>query len=114
VLMSQNGEWQVSADMLKDILAQYPNSPDVLYQYGYALFNLNRVAEASESFEKSIELDSTNPSAFNDLGVSYERLGRPSDAMSAYEKAIMLGRHIDAYYNLALLKEKLGEYQAAI
>jgi len=49
------------------------------------------------------------------MGVALEDLGRPADALAAYEKAIALDpRNADAHYNAANLCERLGRPADAV
>jgi Flp pilus assembly protein TadD len=46
--------------------------------------------DATTRFENATALDPTYPSAWNNLGIGYEQLGRPEDAKKAYERALEL------------------------
>jgi Tfp pilus assembly protein PilF len=46
--------------------------------------------DATQRFENATALDPTYPSAWNNLGIGYEQLGRPEDAKKAYERALEL------------------------
>jgi len=46
--------------------------------------------EATQQWEKATKVDPTYASAWNNLGIGYEQLGRFDDARSAYEKALEL------------------------
>jgi Flp pilus assembly protein TadD len=46
--------------------------------------------EARFRFERAVELDPKNASAFNDLGVALEQMGEFDKAREAYEKALAL------------------------
>jgi tetratricopeptide (TPR) repeat protein len=107
-------DWPKVIQGSEQILKQSPDHPDTLFHYGFALFNLNRLPEAEKAFRHAIDSDPQFAAAYNDLGVTLENLNRSSEAVLAYEKAIQTGTYADAYFNLALLKEKQGDYKRAI
>jgi len=109
-----SGDWAKSAQLGEEILKRFPDHPETLYRYGYALFHLNRMADAEKAFRHAVESDPTLAAAYNDLGVTLENLMRTSEAALAYENAIRVGNYSDSYFNLALLKEKEGDYKSAI
>lgn len=108
------GDWARSLSLNERVLEKNPDHPTVLYSYGYALFQAGRLEEALAAFNKVIEANPQFADAYNDLGVTLEASGRSGEAMAAYQKAIDVGNHGDAHFNLALLKEKTGDYKGAI
>jgi len=46
--------------------------------------------DATQRFENATALDPTYASAWNNLGISYEQLGRFEEAKKAYERALEL------------------------
>ena len=46
--------------------------------------------EATQRWESATVIDPSYPSAWNNLGIGYEQLGRFDDARKAYEKALEL------------------------
>ncbi|MEP7176875.1 MAG: tetratricopeptide repeat protein, partial [Gemmatimonadales bacterium] len=59
--------------------------------------------------------DSRHPTAAFNLGTALEDLGRRSDAIAAYQRAIEFDETFaDAYFNLARLYEQAGERAAAL
>ena len=71
---------------------------------------------ALEDFNKAIELNSENHSAYNDRGIAKESLKNYQGAIEDYNKAIELGQNIPSYYhNRALYKmDIINDYQSAI
>ena len=107
-------DWLQVISLCEQILEQSPNHPESLYRLGFAQFQLRRYEDAANTFQSLTEIDPQNADAYNDLGVAYENLSRSADAAVAYQKAIDISQHADAYYNLANLKEKMGDYKTAI
>ena len=58
--------------------------------WGITCAQKNLWKEATLQFENAIETDPTYASAWNNLGIAYEQLGRFDDARTAYEKAMNL------------------------
>jgi tetratricopeptide (TPR) repeat protein len=65
-------------------VAEDPESTEVWYQLGRTKYNLKRFQEAVNAFERCLKLDPGNAKAGDFLGLSYQALGRPSDALVAY------------------------------
>ncbi len=112
--MAQAQNWQEAVAQYEKLLQKYPSAPQVHYKYGYALFHLQRYEEAEQEFRRVIQLVENHAEAYNDLGVSLQAQGQISEAENAYQNAISIGQHPDAYYNLAVIKEKKGDYKSAI
>ncbi|MEW6238671.1 MAG: tetratricopeptide repeat protein [Candidatus Omnitrophota bacterium] len=108
------GNWPLTVELCQRILEKDPQQPIVLYNLGFAHIHLNQYEEAEKAFRRVTELDPAFADAYNDLGVVLEYLGRSGEASQAYDKAIQAGNRGDAYFNLAHIKEKSGEYKEAI
>lgn len=106
--------WTDANDIYEKLIADYKDNPVVFYNYGYALYEQKKFDQAVGMFEKAISIKPDFADAYNDMGVTLENLGKITEAENAYEKAISSGNHGDAYFNLALLKEKQGQYTKAI
>jgi tetratricopeptide (TPR) repeat protein len=65
-----------------------PGNLQALYYLGRAKYNENRFEEAVNVFTQCLKLDPKNVKAEDNLGLSYEGLGRIEDAMAAYRTAI--------------------------
>ncbi|MGI6454110.1 MAG: tetratricopeptide repeat protein [bacterium] len=109
-----DGDWERSRALSDRVLSEYGEHPQVYHTRGYALVQLGRLAEAEQDFRQAINLDSDFADAYNDLGVTLEKIGRSGEAVQAYERAIAVGNHPDSLYNLALLREKMGDYRDSI
>jgi hypothetical protein len=77
------------------------DSFDLENNLGTELFRAGRVEEAWPHFEKSIELESNWWTAYNNLGVVYQRKGNFDLAKKFYRRAIENGDYYLAYENLA-------------
>ncbi|MFB3785528.1 MAG: tetratricopeptide repeat protein [bacterium] len=108
------GNWEQAQALYKKNLETYPAEAELWYEYGYASFQLGQLENSEKAFRKAVELKPDYVMAFNDLGVTLEQRHQSSEALQAYQKAVDLGGTADAFFNLALLHEKLGNYKASV
>lgn len=79
----------VQADKWLTLSVQWdPKSVQGWYHLGRTKYNENRFDEAIDAFQRCLELDPGNVKAQDNLGLSYEGLGRTEEATAAYRKAI--------------------------
>ncbi|OIO34894.1 MAG: hypothetical protein COS94_10145 [Candidatus Hydrogenedentes bacterium CG07_land_8_20_14_0_80_42_17] len=65
-------------------------------------------------YREAISKDSSIPSAWNNMGNAYYRMGRPREAIEAYEKAAELEpKNADIPFNIGLAYYRIGEVQSA-
>jgi tetratricopeptide (TPR) repeat protein len=82
---------------------------------GTTLYQLGRMEEAREHFERAVFFDPLNPLAEFNLGCVLEQLGREGEAIRHLLRAIELAPALaDAHLNLALAYEKKGQVQSAL
>src|SRR6516164_1052585 len=80
-----------------------PPGPRALLK-GKKLLSSGDYSAAVEKLKTATALMSTNAQAWNDLGVAYQHVGRPADAVVAYQRALTLDRDmVEAHYNLGCL-----------
>jgi tetratricopeptide (TPR) repeat protein len=65
---------------------------DAYLEKGMAFFQMKKFDAAAETFTMAITVSNSDPDAYFWLGRSEEALGRKSDAMANYQKAILLDR----------------------
>lgn len=111
---AKNGDWKSAQSLYEKILSADSSNAVMQYNYAYTCFNLNQLERAEEAFRRAIELNPQYADAYNDLGVTLEKQKKSGEAVDAYQKAVDLGTNSDAFFNLALLKEKLGQYKASV
>jgi Flp pilus assembly protein TadD len=73
---------------LRESVARNPKDVESWYYLGRAQYNENHFAEAVESFEHCLGLDSRHVKAEANLGLALEGLHRTDDATAAYRTAI--------------------------
>jgi tetratricopeptide (TPR) repeat protein len=97
------------------LLRQLPISFDSLTWLGTLLREDAQAAEAATMFQKAIDLDPKNPSAYFGLGMSHLVQADYTQAAPSFEKAIALRPNFANYhFHLALAYEYLGREKAAV
>jgi len=87
----------------------------VLNTVGAALYFLDLNKEATEAFQKAINIDPNYTYAYNGLGVTLCKLGRYEEAVEVYKKAISIDpKYVSAYYNLGVALTNLRRYEESI
>jgi tetratricopeptide (TPR) repeat protein len=71
---------------------------DTVHDRGELLARIGRYQEGFPLLKQATELDPSNPEYWNDLGVTYGRLGKEKDQLVAYDRAL----EIDPNYGLVL------------
>lgn len=99
----------------KRVLLAHPKAAQAHAEYGVTLVRMKRYGEALPVLLKARELGDQNPVASNFLGTTYLALGKPAEAVRAYEEAIRLDAKYSAPYgNLALFFAQAGEREKAL
>ena len=85
-----------------------PGDATAQYFLGRAEYNEKHFNEAVRAFTECLKLDPNNVKAADNLGLSYEGLGKTEDALAAYRKAIALDTAVSRtnpgpYLNLGTL-----------
>ena len=93
---------------LSAALTASPNNVAILYLLGRTEFNLDRADDARQYFLACLQLDPNHIRAQYNLGLVYERLRQPTEAITAYKRAIALeesAAHQDSqpYLDLGML-----------
>ena len=82
-----------------DFLQRNPKHARGQLAFGSFLNDLGDEADARKRWEKALELDPTNPAAFNNLANSYGQTGPVAKAFELYTKAIELNPRQAIYYH---------------
>jgi len=91
-----------------------PNYARVHNRMGTEFLKMDRLGEAAAEFKQALEADSTYAGAYNNLGITYERLGH-EEAQAQFERAIQLGPNFThAHYNLARILMQKGRVAEAM
>jgi protein O-mannosyl-transferase len=98
----------------QDAVGKSPNKARPHNNLGLALKHEGRLDEATEQFERAIQLEPNDPGALNNLAIIFSGRGRKIEAVALFQKEISAyPKHINARYNLALLYYELGRFPDA-
>jgi tetratricopeptide (TPR) repeat protein len=86
------GDW--ARPELERLAQSSPSSALYPYWLSRLAYNKMRLEEAVAHAQKAIQLDPQLMKAYDNLGLSYEGLGKVDDAIAAYEEAIRLNRQL--------------------
>ncbi|MFZ0814667.1 MAG: FG-GAP-like repeat-containing protein [Candidatus Sulfotelmatobacter sp.] len=101
----QRGYYEQAASSFQLALRDDPSSAEASYGLGSAYLNLQKTAEARESFERAIKLPASYPdtqaNAWNNLGLLDTQEGRTDEAVRCFREAVQLSPdHLIALNNL--------------
>lgn len=92
-----------------------PDQPEIRYNTGTTLYQLDQFSEASSQLEHSISSAQSNDlkaRAYYNYGNTQYRLGQFDQAIEAYKKTLDLNPNdLDAKYNLELLQKKKRAFE---
>jgi Ca-activated chloride channel homolog len=108
----KTGDTKSALDYYHDAETDLPESPELSYNLGGALYQQKGYEEAVSQFEKSLKTTDIKVEAaanFN-LGNTYFRMGDYEKAIGSYENALKGNpKDMDAKFNLELARKKLKE-----
>ena len=85
------------------------------FEIGRQAIDAKRWNEALNAYNKTIDLNPNDASAYNNRGLAYDNLDKDDLAIADYEKAIELNpKYAKAYNHRGSAYEKLGNYEQAI
>ena len=85
--------WLVAALVLGTALPAYADrrsDAKVHVDFGIVVAQKGLWKEATNRWQKAVEIDPTYGAAWNNLGIGYEQLGKFADARKAYDRALEL------------------------
>ncbi|MCL2566522.1 MAG: tetratricopeptide repeat protein [Alphaproteobacteria bacterium] len=89
-----------SLDMLKHVLVQMPNNPNILDSYAWGLFKSGKLEEALKYSEKANVILAYDPILVNHLGDILWNTGYKRDAIATWNRALNLSPDEDLTYEL--------------
>ncbi len=110
----KNKKYQSAVENYRKAQVKNPDSPEILYNIGSALYKTDSFQEAAKDFSVASSQKKIAPSlqakAFYNLGNTQYRLGEFDKAIQSYKKTLELDPNDqDAKYNLEFLQKKKGE-----
>jgi len=103
---------------LQKLTAAAPRNPLYVYWTARLDYDDGQYSSAVEGFLRALEIDPRFMKAHDNLGLSYEALGRNDDAIRSYESAVRLNRDLKSpspwpAVNLGLLLSRLDRLDEA-
>jgi predicted O-linked N-acetylglucosamine transferase (SPINDLY family) len=96
-------------------IALRPDFAQAYCNYGSALQELDRVAEAAACYQQAIAIDPHYAQAYNNLGMVCRSQDELGQAVSCYRRAIALDPQLaESYNNLGTLLKDLGQVDEAL
>jgi tetratricopeptide (TPR) repeat protein len=83
-------DYAAADQWLTKSVALNPSDAAAQYFLGRARYNEKRFDQAAAAFTECLKLDPNNVKAADNLGLSYEGLGKTEEALAAYRRAIAL------------------------
>lgn len=99
---------------LDEVLKYNPNSDLTYFYKGIAYHSLGQKDKAYENYTKAIEINKNMIDAYFNRGQLIHETS-PKEALDDFVSAVALDpKFIDAYYSIAAIQKKLGQYDEAI
>lgn len=111
---ARNAVYHSELSLWADTVRHRPENPRAHFNYGVALLDRHRAAEAAEHFRRAVALKPGDPKAHNSLGNALLELGRPADALPEFAEAVRLQPgYARAWYNYGTALLRAGDAAAA-
>jgi predicted O-linked N-acetylglucosamine transferase (SPINDLY family) len=99
----------------RQLLAIYPQNPDLWQLLGVIAHQSGRLEEALNLLQRAIEANPNAAPYYNNLGLLLNKLGRREEAVTAFRKAIQLQPEVaESHYNLGITLCELGRPSEAV
>ncbi len=109
------GDFQSALAEYGAALRLEPDHPDILYNRGTALNDLERYEGALADFNRSLELRPNNPDILTNRGIALKNLKRHEEALADYNRSLELRPdHPDTLNNRGITLRHLKRYDEAL
>ena len=88
--LHQSGQLNEAEIHYTKLLKYLPRDASLLSNLGTLKLQKNNLKDGMMLIEKSLEIDSNQPNALNNLGVVLQKLLRPEEAIDKYDRAIAI------------------------
>jgi tetratricopeptide (TPR) repeat protein len=105
-----------SLKTLSDLLEKNPNDASLHVLLGNLQYSQGTLSESAKHYVRALELAPEMCQAWYKLGVCYVRMGKLSEALSAFTKNVdaECGTHVMSYYWMGLINNFLGNDDKAL
>jgi tetratricopeptide (TPR) repeat protein len=111
----RNRDYRSAMALWGDTARKSPDNPYAQNNFGIALIDAGRLAEAAVCFEQTVRLKPDYAEAYNNLGLVVAGLGRLSEAIADYGRALRLKpNYPEAHANLGVALASTGRNDEAI
>ena len=109
------GRISEAEDIYRQLLAIYPQNPDLWQLLGVIAHQSGRLEEALDLIQRAIGANPNASPYYNNLGLLLNKLGRREEAVTAFRKAIQLQPEVaESHYNLGITLCELGRPSEAV
>ncbi len=113
IMQGNKGNWQQSKELLKKVVVDEPDRPDILYDMGVASFKSGDADKALAYFTQAAQRSDTaalQEQAFFNAGNAHVKLNQLRQAIDAYDKVLALNpSHERAKHNKEVVKKMLEQ-----
>jgi arylsulfatase A-like enzyme/Flp pilus assembly protein TadD len=114
-LLNQQKRYAEAAGYLSKAISLGMAGPELHYQYGLALLELNQVEQGAAQFLKATELDPKHVGSLEQLGMVFARAGRFQEAEAFMTRAVQARPDsAEAHYNLGLVLANRQAFDRAV
>lgn len=114
-LLERIGQRGAAADVMAAATSKFPREPALYLYLGNLLTAAGNWPGARLCYATCCKLQPENAVAQHNFGVSLNELGKPQEAVAAFERAIGLNpQYDDAYYSLGLTYQGMNAFDAAL
>lgn len=107
VQLMKDEEWQRASEKLAAITASAPGLPGAWLNLGITRIKTGDATGAELAFRKTLELDSSQTAAYNELGILLRRSGRLEEAATTYTAGLQINPNAeDIHWNLGILYDR--------
>lgn len=110
----ETGDFGPALKLYQKLIEKDPNDYESLHDIGYIFLSLKQGTQAIEYFIKANKIHESSIH-WNNLGRSYQQIGKFSEAKNAYTKAMQLDvNDPKPWYNLTVCLREMGEKEESI
>ena len=108
----REGNLDYAKYVYQHVLGIDPQNADALHLLGVSVYQSEQYDIAINLITQAIQIDSTKPLFFTNLGNAFQKQGKLEKSVQAYQKAIQIQPdYADAYYNLGNAFQKQGKLE---
>ncbi len=113
--LARQGRFAEALEQYRGLSQRYPERSEVHHGHGSVLLALGHYESALLAYARAVELDQSNPSAWNNRGCALQAVGRHDEALESFARALELTPNdVDVIYNRANSMRAAGRTEDAI